>query len=78
MYSVPPRCALKLRRELDGLCLPSGEFSRGLAEPDIAQLNLAQHGQRSGQSFVGAEEFERRVDGHAQHVGDRLCVRVDR
>ena len=66
--------ALQLGRELDALRLAAGELGRRLAEPQVAEADLAQHVERAAHVRLVGEELARRVDGHAQHVGDVLAA----
>ena len=64
---------LQLGRELDPLRLAAGELGRRLAEPQVAQADLAQHVERAEHLRLVGEELPGRVDRHAQHVGDVLA-----
>ena len=76
---MSPRCgALQLGRELDPLRLAAGELGRRLAEPQIAEADLAQHVERRG-----APAARRRRTRQAastvmrEHVGDDLAAVLD-
>ena len=69
-----PRCgALQLGRELDPLRFAARQLGGGLPEPQIAQAHLAQDVERAAHLRLVGEELPRRVDRHAEHVGDVLA-----
>ena len=73
-----PRGALrKLGRELDALGFAAGERRRRLAEADIAEADLAERAELRFELREVAEEFERLLHGHFQHVRDALALVVD-
>lgn len=47
-----------------------------LAQPQVAQLEVAQRLQRMGQRPLALEEGVRGIDRHGEHVGDRLAVEL--
>src|SRR5207245_7558353 len=53
--------------------LAAGERGRRLAEPKIAEADVAEDAERPGQRAVGCEELHRVVHGHREHVGDRAA-----
>ena len=67
----------QLGGQLDALRLAAGERRRGLAEPDVAEADGLERLQLRSHLREGAEEVERLVDGHVQHVGDVLAVEED-
>ena len=72
-----PRGALrKLGRELDALGFAAGERRRRLAEADIAEADLAERAELRFKLWKVAEEFERFLHGHFQHVRDALALVV--
>ena len=68
---------LQLGRKLDPLRLPSGQFGRGLAKPQIAQTHLAHDREGPMQMRLVGEKLPRRIDCHSKYVGDGLLAVFD-
>src|SRR5205085_3532694 len=68
------RPLVKLRRELDPLRLSSRQRRRGLSEPYVSQTDLRERLKMACYRRDVAEELERLVDAHLQHVGDRSAL----
>ena len=71
---VTATAALQLGRELDALRLAAGQLGRRLAESQVAEPDLAQRLEAAHRRRHVGEEPRRLVDGHAEHVGDRLAA----
>ena len=66
--------ALQLGRELDALRLAARELGRGLAEPQVAEADLAQHVERAAhRRLVGEERRSAASTVMREHVGDVLA-----
>src|SRR6059036_3926145 len=63
----------QLGSDLEALGLAAGERGRRLAEPKIAEADVAEDAEPPGQRAVGGEEVHRVVHGHREHVGDRAA-----
>jgi hypothetical protein len=74
---VTATAALKLGRELDALRLAAGQLGCRLAESQVAQPDLAQRLEAAHRRRHVREEPCRLIDGHAEHVGDRLATHAD-
>ena len=64
----------QLLGELDPLRLAARERGRLLADLDVAQAHLLQGHQLVADRRHRLEEVDRLVDGHVEHVGDRLAA----
>ncbi len=58
--------ALQLGRQLDALRLAARQLGRRLAEPQVAEADLAQHVERAPHVRLVGEELAGRVDRHAR------------
>ena len=61
---------LQLGGELDPLRLAARELGRGLAEAEVAEPDVAQHGERLQYRRLIAEELARGLHGQAEDIGD--------
>ena len=73
----PGRDLRELGRELDALRLAARERRRRLAELDVVEADVVQRLQPPAQLGLLAEELERLLDRHRQHVGDRRALVAD-
>ena len=64
----------QLAGELDALRLAAGERRGRLAEADVVEPDVVQRLQLALDLRDVLEEVERLLDGHRQHVGDRLAL----
>ncbi|EAT07204.1 hypothetical protein SKA58_11960 [Sphingomonas sp. SKA58] len=60
--------------ELDALGLAAREGRRLLADLDIAKADFGEHRHLVADGGDGLEEFDRILDRHVEHVGDRLAL----
>ncbi len=56
--------------EFDPLCLTSGEFGGGLAEPQIAEAHVDERGERANDVELTGEELVGLFDAHIEDLGD--------
>src|SRR6185312_10957518 len=67
----------ELLRELHPLRLTTGERRRRLAELDVVQPHVVKSLQAAPDLRDLGEEGKRLLDGHLEHVGDRLPLEAD-
>src|SRR4051812_13477371 len=67
----------ELGRELHALRLATRQRRRRLAEPDVAEPDVAQRLQPPVDLRDVLEELDGLLDGHVEHVGDRLALEAD-
>ena len=73
----PGRDLRQLGRELDALRLAARQRRRRLAEADVAEADVVERLQPAADLRDVLEELERLLDGHVEHVGDRLALEAD-
>ena len=61
-------------RELDALGFAAGERGGGLAEADVAEADLVEHGELVDDLRVAGEEVEGFAYGHVEHVVDVFAL----
>ena len=66
--SVAAPGALQFAGELDPLCLASGEFGGGLAEPQIAEADVDERGQLADDVEFAGEELMSLFDTHIEDL----------
>ena len=73
MWSAPWRGA----RELDALGFAAGERGGGLAEAEVAEADLVEHGELVDDLGVAGEEVQGFAHGHVEDVVDVLALVLD-
>ena len=66
----------KFLGELDPLRFAAGQGRGLLADLDIAKAHFGEHRHLVADGRDGLEEFDRVLDRHVQHVGDRLALEL--
>src|ERR1700733_9036331 len=69
--------SLQFRRQLDALRFAARQVSRGLAEPDIAEPDFADHAQRTLKRRIIRKKFKGSIHRHGQNVCNGFVTDLD-